>query len=124
MDGCLMRYSEAFKLRVVEALESGEVASIQEARLKFGVGGCATVQNWLRKYGRNHLVPKVVRVETPGEVDRLRELKKENARLKTALADEHMEGALYRSWFEVACKEFGVKDAEAYKKKVAARLSK
>ena len=124
MDRRYVRYSEAFKLRVVEALESGEVRSIPAARVQFGVGGCTTIQSWLRKYGRNHLIPKVVRVENPDEVDQLKALRKEIGRLKEALADSHLDAALHRSWLEVACREFGVTDMEAYKKKLAARRRK
>jgi len=124
MGAKIIRYSEAFKFLVVSALESGEVSSIGEAKEKFGITGATTVQQWLRKYGRNDLVPKVVRVETPNEKDRLKELRKENERLKRALADAHMEGVLYRSWFETACQEFGVEDLEAFKKKLEGRPSR
>jgi transposase-like protein len=112
-----IRYSEAFKLQVVKALESGEVSGVTEARAKFGVAGAVTVQSWVRKYGRGHLLPKVVRVEVTGESDRLRELKKQNERLKKALADSHMETLLYRGWFEMACREGGIQDVEGFKKK-------
>lgn len=120
----VVRYSEAFKLEVVSQLESGEVSGISEAKAKFGITGNGTVEKWLRKYGKNHLLPRVIRVENPNEKRRLEELRKENARLKRALADAHMEGVLYRSWLEVACREFGVEDVEAFKKKLEKKRSK
>jgi transposase-like protein len=116
-----LRYSEAFKLQVVQELESGKLGGVEEARERYGIGGSETIQRWLRKYGKNHLLGKVVRVEKPGERDQLRVLKRENDELKRALADAHMKSVLYESWFEVACEELGVTDLDAFKKKLAAR---
>lgn len=124
MSGKVVRYSEAFKLRVVRALESGEVEGIEEAKRKFGIPGATTVPAWLRRYGRAHLVPKVVRVEMADEKDRLKELRRENERLKRALADSHLEALLYREWLEAACREFGVQDVEGFKKKLEEESSK
>ncbi len=115
-------YSEAFKMEVVAALESGEVEGIPQAKERFGITGATTVQSWLRKYGKNHLIPKVIRVENPNEKNRMEELRKENERLKKALADSHMEAVLYRSWFELACEKLGVEDKESFKKKLEERL--
>jgi transposase-like protein len=117
----VVRYSEAFKLHVVSGLESGDLSSIADARRRYGIKGIGTVERWVRRYGRNHLLPKVVRVEKPGERDQLKVLAAENARLKQALADAHMESVLYRQWFEVACRELGVEDVEGFKKKLASR---
>ena len=118
----IIRYSEAFKMEVVASLESGEVDGIPQAKERFGVTGATTVQSWLCKYGKNHLIPKVIHVEKPNEKRRIEELRKENDRLKKALADAHMESVLYRSWFEVACEKFGVEDIESFKKKLENRL--
>lgn len=122
--GIARRYSEAFKLQVVRELESGKLASISEANRRYGIPGGETVRGWLRKYGKEQLLPRIIRVETPNEKDRLRELKKENERLKRTLAETHMKAVLFESWFEVACEEFGVTDVEGFKKKLERRLSK
>ena len=116
-----IRYSEAFKLQVVKELESGSLRSVSEARERYGITGAPTIARWLRKYGKNHLLAKVVRVETSEERDLLKALKAENDALKRAVADLHMKSVLYESWFEVACEEFGVTDLEAFKKKLGAR---
>ena len=105
-------------------MESGEVGCIAEAMAKFGIAGHKTVRRWILKYGKNHLLPKVVRVEKPNEKKLLEEQKREIDRLKKALADSHMETVLYQSWFEIACREFGVEDADAFKKKLGKRPSK
>ena len=116
-----VRYSEAFKLQVVSELESGELKGISEANRRYGISGHETVRKWLLKYGKGHLLPRTIRVETPNEKDRLKELKKENDRLKKTLADTHVKAVLYESWFEVACEEFGVTDIEGFKKKLEKR---
>ncbi len=119
--GTMVRYSEAFKLQVVSELESGKLGSIAEANRRYGVSGQETVKGWLRKYGKGHLLPRVIRVEKYDEKDRLRELKRENDRLKKALADSHMKAVLYENWLDVACEELGVADVAGFKKKLAER---
>ena len=114
----VVRYSEAFKLQVIQELERGEVASVTALREKYDITGGSTVNRWLKRYGRNHLLPRIVRVETPEDQNRLKELKQENDRLKKALADSHMDAALHKSWLNIACEQFGVDDVEAFKKKL------
>jgi transposase len=117
MGKSLVRYSEAFKRHVVSEIESGSVSGVEEARRKFGVAGGSTVQQWLRKYGKSHLLSRIVRVETVNERNELSALKAEIKGLKQALADSHMETVLYRNWFKIACRDLGVSDVESYKKK-------
>ena len=57
------RYSEAFKIEVIKELESGKFSSISEASRHYEIPGGNTLKDWLKKYGRNHLLPKVIRVE-------------------------------------------------------------
>jgi len=111
-----MQYSEAFKLEVVAMLESGRAGCVDEVRRRYGIEGRGTVERWIRRYGKNHLLPKVVRVETPDEKQELLRLRQENKRLKEALADSHVEASLNRSFFEVLCRHTG-QDPEAFKKK-------
>ena len=112
------RYSEAFKLQVVNDLESGKLGSISEANRHYGIPGGETVKKWLIKYGRNHLVPKVICVEKPEEQNQIKKLKSEVKQLKEALADTHMQSLLNEAVFEELCEEVGV-DPEAFKKKVS-----
>ena len=72
----VIRYSEAFKLQVISELESGKLSSIFEAQRRYGIRGGQTVQNWLKKYGRNHLMNKIIKVQTPKDRDEVKELKK------------------------------------------------
>jgi transposase len=45
------QYSLAFKLKVIEEVESGQIG-IEAARIKYGVLGHSTILKWLRKHGR------------------------------------------------------------------------
>ena len=110
------RYSMSFKQQVIEQLEAGRFSSINEAKEHFGIRGDYTIQKWLRKYGRNHLCPKVVRVEKPDEKNQIRELKKQIKQLREALGQTQAEKVLGQAFLEIACEKLG-EDVEEFKKK-------
>jgi len=56
MEKSVVRYSEAFKLQVVSELETGKLGCIFEARKRYAIKGVGTVDRWVRKYGKNHLL--------------------------------------------------------------------
>ena len=58
------RYSEAFKLQVVREIEEGKHASCHAASQAYGIRGLMTVPRWIRAYGKEHILRKVIRVET------------------------------------------------------------
>lgn len=118
MSGEVKRYSESFKLHVVRELERGRYRSIAEVSRAFEIRGQHTVRDWVVRYGKNHLLKKVVRVEKPGEQSRVKRLQEENERLRTALVD----AVLDKAYFELVCEQHGI-DAEAFKKKADAKLS-
>ena len=118
-----LKYSEAFKLQIVSELESGKITCPNEARMRYDIKGSCTIENWIRKYGKNHLLNKVVRVETTKERDQLNEMKKEIGELKSALVDAHLDLRLERAWGEIACEAAGIDDVDAFKKKALTTLS-
>lgn len=120
----VVKYSEAFRRRVVEELERGEMGSIAEAQRRYGIGGAMTIQGWMRRLGKNHLLAKVVRVEHPGEQREVERLRAQVRELEHALAQTHMRELLNEAFFEIVCEEHGITDLEAHKKKVAAELSR
>ena len=85
----VIRYSFAFKQKVISEIESGKY-SIEEAKRIYGIGGSETIQRWLKLYGKEHLLCKVVRVEMRGEKDRIKALEKRERELEKALADAHL----------------------------------
>lgn len=118
----VVRYSEAFKRRVVENLERGMYRSLAEARRKNGIKGNETLVKWIKHYGREDILPKRVTVETMKEVDELKAARKEIKELKAALADAHVDWCLESAFLDIACKRLGT-TAEELKKKNAITLA-
>jgi transposase-like protein len=112
-----IRYSEAFKLHVVRELEEGKHANCWAARQAYGIRGATTVQLWMRKYGKSHLLRKVVRVQTPEERSELRKAKDRIKDLETALVDAHLDLRLQQSYLELACELGWRGSVEELKKK-------
>ena len=118
----VIRYSVSFKQQVVKELESGRFGTIAEAKEHYGINGSATIQGWLVRYGRNHLCPRVVRVEMPDEKDQIRQLKKQVKQLQQVLGKKEAQNALNEAFLEIACEKLG-EDVEEFKKKADSTLS-
>jgi len=118
----MIQYSVAFKQQVVADLENGRFRSILAASEHYGIGGAKTIRHWLKRFGKNHLIPKVVRVEKPEEADQIRQLKKQIRQLQEALGKTQMKSVLNESFLEIACERLGV-DVEEFKKKAATKGS-
>lgn len=82
----LKRYSVSFQQMVVHQIEQ-EGCSIGMIQRRYGIGGSTTIQRWIRKFGKTHLLNQIIRVETMDEKDQLKSLQEEVKRLKLALAD-------------------------------------
>lgn len=122
MGRSFLRYSEAFKQQVISEIENGKLSSISEANRVYGIRGAETVTQWIRKYGREDLLPKKVKIETLKERDELKEARKRIRQLEAALADAHIDASLGDSYLKIACKRLGI-DAADFKKKNAITLS-
>ena len=93
------RYSRAFQLKVVSEIESGKY-TISQARKIYDIGGGNTIYEWLRKFGKGHLIEKIVRVEMKDEKDKLKELELKIRKLESALADAHLKLICWESLIE------------------------
>lgn len=113
----VIRYSTAFKQQVVRDLESGRFASIRQAQEHYGIRGDGQIQIWLRRYGKEYLCPRRIRVEKPDEKDQIRQLKKKIKQLEQALGRTQADHVLNETFLEIACEELG-QDVEVFKKKV------
>jgi transposase len=113
----IRRYSISFRRQVIADLESGRFDSIEAVRRHYGIGGRMTVQKWLRKYGKNHLLPKVVIVQKPDEKDQIRKLKQQLAEVQRALGQTQVENVMNAAFLKIACEELAC-DVDAFKKKV------
>ena len=101
----IIRYSISFKQKVVKEIEE-EGLGIADAQRRYGINGEGTIQKWIKKLGKNHLLNKIVRIEMKGEKDRVKELEKENKKLKEALADAYLGRDVAEKIIELANKEF------------------
>jgi transposase len=85
-----IRYSISFKQKVVREIEE-EGLDIKAVARRYGIKGGSTIQKWVKQFGKNYLLNKIVRIEMKGEKDRVKELEAELKKLKIALADATME---------------------------------
>lgn len=95
----IKRYSESFKIQVVREYESG--SSIPELSKKYGIGGSDTITKWIKKYAKEGLRHRVMRIQTAEEVNRIRELETEVEELKAALVKVSLEKLALESTLEV-----------------------
>jgi transposase-like protein len=110
------RYSQAFKLEVVRELERDWVP-IEQVRRKYGIG-VGSIQDWIAKYG-NGSRGRIIRVETPKEINELKRLKERVKRLESVLTDTNLDLALERQYTRLACERAGIQDVAEFKKKAA-----
>jgi len=97
----ILRYSRAFKQKVVNEIESGQV-SISQARKIYDISGGATIQHWLRCFGKGHLLNTIVRIEMKDEHDHIKELQKQKQALESALAKAHLKILSLETMIDVA----------------------
>jgi len=114
-----IRYSEAFKLQVVRDLEQGRYENATAAGQAYGVTGRGTVARWVRSFGKDHLLGKLVRVMKADEEAEVKMLHKRVRELERALADAHLDLKLEAAYVKLACQAAGVEDVAEFKKKHA-----
>lgn len=110
-----IRYSEAFKLRIVSEIEN-EGLTLNEVRKKYGIKGGSTIQTWIKRLGKNHLLSRTIRIETVDEMNELKQLQSRIKELESALVATQLERLQSESYLRLACEQMGV-DIETFKKK-------
>lgn len=118
----LYRYSLAFKQKVISEIESGKL-SIAQARKIYDIKGCGTIQNWLKKYGKNHLLNKIVRIEMKDEKDKIKELECQKKELESALAQEHLKNLCLEALLDTVEKHYNIDVKKNFGQKASQRLS-
>lgn len=116
------RYSLAFKQKVIAEIESGKF-SIGEARRVYDIRGCVTISEWLKKFGKHHLLDKVIRIEMKDEKDKMKELEKEKKQLESALAQAHLRNLCLEALIESAEEHYGVDIKKNFGDKASKKLS-
>lgn len=113
-DQVLRRYSEAFKLKVLAELSTGNYTKRQLARI-YGMNS-STINEWIKKYDRKELMNTRVMVETKDEIGRIKDLQKEIKQLKKLILKKDLDELVYESYLEVAAKKLGYKNVSELKK--------
>jgi transposase-like protein len=113
-DNCVKRYSESFKLKLLDELSTRKYSKNQLGKL-YDVSP-STINEWIRKYDRKDLMNTRILVENIDETSRLKALKKEVEQLKNLLIKKDLEMLAYDSYLEVAAKNLGYKNVEELKK--------
>lgn len=106
-------YSSAFKRKIVFEIDRGK-HSIGSAQRMYDITGNGTIERWIRQLGKNHLIGKVVRVESADERSKLKQLEEAKSKLESALANEHLRVLALESMIELASKTLGVDIKKKY----------
>ena len=88
LEKTIKRYSISFRQMVVREIEEGK--GYEHVRKKYDIGGMSTINNWVKLFGKDHLLNKIVKIETMDEQNRFKQLEQENRKLKEKLADIYM----------------------------------
>lgn len=110
------RYSEPFKLKILDELSKGNYSKRQLGRI-YGINP-STINEWIKKYERKDLMNTRVTVKTKDEISRIKELQKEIKTLKELLLKKDLEGLVSDAYLEVATEKLGYKDVYELKKKL------
>ena len=101
----MIRYSISFRQKVVREIEE-EGLTIEAAKRRYGIGGGQTIQRWMRKFGKYHLLEKIIRIESMEEKDKVKKMQDEIRKLKEALADSMMAQKCLEAVIQEANKEY------------------
>jgi transposase-like protein len=104
----VIRYSPAFKRKIVEEIESGKF-TVGEVRRIYDIKGSDTIERWLKKFGREHLLSRVIRVEMRDEKDKLKDLERQKRELESALAQAHLKILSLETMIDIAEDRFDIK---------------
>ena len=108
--------------RVNSEIESGKL-TIAEARKIYDIKSSPTIYSWLRKYGKNHLINKVVRVQMRDEKDKMKELERQTRKLESALAQAHLKNLCLESLLECVEEHYKVDVKKTFGQKASKESS-
>ena len=115
-DKVIIRYSEPFKLKILDELTTGKLNKYQLGKL-YGIAP-TTINEWIRKYNRKDLMNTRIKVETKDEITRIKALQKEIKQLKQLLLKKDLDALVLDSYLEVAAEQLGYKSVTELKKKL------
>jgi len=121
MSGQILRYSSAFKLKVVKEIESGKF-TIAQARKVYNIKGTSTIQMWIKKYGKNHLLKNIIRIQMKDEKDQIKELKNQIRALERTLSKSQIDNLCLQSLVEVIDEKYGIDSKKNFGSKLPPEL--
>ena len=65
----IIKYDDQFKRTVVDMLESGELHSMEQAKKIFNIKGSSIISRWIKKFGKEDILPKIRMRRMIDEVD-------------------------------------------------------
>jgi transposase-like protein len=107
----------AFKQKVIDEIESGKY-SLRQAVKIYSISP-QSLYDWLRQFGKNHLIGKTVRIQMKHEADKIKQLEAEKKELESALAQAHLKIIALESTIEVAEEKYKID----FKKKSGSKAS-
>jgi len=116
-DKVIKRYSEPFKLKILDELSKGKYTKSELCKL-YSIAP-TTVYECNKKYNRNDLMNTRVKVETKDEISRIKALQKEIEQLKKLLLKKDLDAMIEESYLEVAAEDLGYKSIAELKKKLS-----
>ena len=114
-DKVIRRYSEPFKLKILDELTTGKLNKSQLGKA-YGINP-TTINEWIRKYNRKDLMNTRIKVETKDEITRIKALQKEIEQLKKLLLKKDLDALVLDSYLEVAAEDLGYISVSELKKK-------
>ena len=115
-DKVIRRYSEPFKLKILDELSTGKLNKSQLGKL-YGINP-STINEWIKKYNRKDLMNTRIKVETKDEITRIKALQKEIKQLKKLLLKKDLDAMVLDSYLEIAAEDLGYKSVAELKKKL------
>ena len=82
--------------------------TVHQARKVYDITGIGTIENWIVKLGKNHLLNKVVRIQMRDEDDKIKQLERQKRQLESALAQAHIKIVVLESVIDCAEEELNV----------------
>jgi transposase-like protein len=119
-DRVTRRYSEPFKLKILDELSTGKYTKSQLGKL-YAIAP-TTINEWIRKYERKDLMNTRVMIETKDEITRIKALQKEIQQLKKLVIKKDLDELVSDSYLEVAAQKLGYKNVFELKKKLNIKL--
>jgi transposase-like protein len=104
------KYSEAIKRQVVSEYEAG--SSISDVNRKYGITGGQTVQNWIKKYAKEGLRHRYIRIQQIEEINQVKALEKRIKELEQALGKTTLEKLKLESIVEELEETYGLEQVK------------